>query len=198
MNKSDYPGAENQNKNQDKGFTVKEVASFLGETPNVIRNWFKELRTYIPHEKDSNGYNIYKREGIEQFKEIQALHRKQNWSIKQIEQYFFTGREAFKPDPEKSSGEMLAEEIRTLREEIAALREENQRMRDQQGKFNQALIEKIQQGFQQIERGSKERDVQLVNSLRESMENQRLIAAAREEEKQKEQKKGFWSRLLGT
>ncbi|MED4687935.1 hypothetical protein [Peribacillus frigoritolerans] len=39
-----------------------------------LENWFKELRQYIPHEKSEkgNGYNIYKSEGIERFKEIQA------------------------------------------------------------------------------------------------------------------------------
>ncbi|MET3322373.1 UNVERIFIED_ORG: transposase-like protein [Peribacillus simplex] len=51
MNKSENPGDEKQDENLDKGFTVKEVASFIDETPNVIRNWFKELRQYIPHEK---------------------------------------------------------------------------------------------------------------------------------------------------
>ena len=116
LDKSENPALENQNENLDKGFTVKEVANFLEETPNVIRNWFKDLREYIPHEKNSNGYNVYKREGIERFKEIQALHRCQNWSMKQIEHYFATGGESFKPEPEKTAGEMLAEEIRKLRE----------------------------------------------------------------------------------
>ena len=74
LNKSENPSDEKQVENLDKGFTVKEVASFIDETPNVIRNWFKELRQYIPHEKSEkgNGYNIYKSEGIERFKEIQA------------------------------------------------------------------------------------------------------------------------------
>ncbi|USK32100.1 hypothetical protein LIT25_15915 [Bacillus sp. F19] len=32
MNKSENPGADNQDENLDKGFTVKEVASFIDET----------------------------------------------------------------------------------------------------------------------------------------------------------------------
>ena len=75
MDKDKNQSRENLDENMDKGFTVKEVATYLEETPNVIRNWFKELRKYVPHEKNSNGYNIYKQEGIERFKEIQSLHR---------------------------------------------------------------------------------------------------------------------------
>jgi DNA-binding transcriptional MerR regulator len=101
--------------NQDKGFTVKEVANFIDETPNVIRNWFKELRQYIPHEKDNNGYNIYKSEGIDRFKEIKTLHREQNWIIKQIEHYFATGGESFKPEPEKISRGNVSRRIKSIK-----------------------------------------------------------------------------------
>lgn len=177
LNKSENPSEENYSENLDKGFTVKEVASFIDETPNVIRNWFKELRQYIPHEKNANGYNVYKQEGIERFKEIKALHREQNWSMRQIEHYFATGGESFKPEPEKTVGEMLAEEIRLLREEIQAVRMDNQEIKDQleqQKGFNQALIEQLQQ----YERGSLERHNNLTQSLKESMEQRKLIAAA--------------------
>lgn len=198
MDKSDYPGTENQ------GFTVKEVASFLDETPNVIRNWFKELREYIPHEKNSNGYNIYKREGVDRFKEIKALHRDQNWSMKQIEHYFATGGESFKPEPEKTVGEILADEIKLLRAELSALREENQALRENQEDFNKALIEQLQnfrmetaEQLQQLDRGSVERDKQLMQSLRETLQTNKLLAAAKEEENQNTQKKGFFARLLG-
>lgn len=201
LDKSENPALENQNENLDKGFTVKEVANFLGETPNVIRNWFKDLREYIPHEKNSNGYNVYKREGIERFKEIQALHRSQNWSMKQIEHYFATGGESFKPEPEKTAGEMLAEEIRKLREEIQALRLDNQDIKqelEQQRGFNQALIEQLHQ----YERGSLERHNKLTESLKETMEARKMIAAANEQGENQNpnldnQKKGFFARLFG-
>lgn len=197
MNKSENPGADHQGENLDKGFTVKEVASFIDETPNVIRNWFKELREYIPHEKNSNGYNVYKKEGMERFKEIQALHRQQNWSMKQIEHYFATGGESFKPEPEKTAGEMLAEEIRLLREEVKALRLDNQDIKEeleQQRGFNKALIEQLQQ----YERGSLERHNKLTESLKETMETKKLIAAAEQQpeadQKEPETKKGFFAR----
>lgn len=202
LNKSENPGSENPDKKLDKGFTVKEVASFIDETPAVIRNWFKELRQYIPHEKNDNDWNIYKREGIERFKEIQALHREQNWSMKQIEHYFATGGESFKPEPEKAAGEMLAEEIRALREELADLREENKEIKEylvNQEQFNKSLMERLHQA----ERGTLERDKLLMQSLKETMESKKQIAAANENQdinpdpNPDKQKKGFFARFFG-
>lgn len=207
LNKSENLSDEKQAENLDKGFTVKEVASFIDETPNVIRNWFKELRQYIPHEKSDkgNGYNIYKREGIERFKEIQALHREQNWSMKQIEHYFATGGESFKPEPEKKAGELIAEELKAIREEMAALREENKQMKEQldnQETFNKEFVIP---GIQQIKgevssiRGSIERDKELDESNRVAKEAKQLIAAANEnpDTNLDKQKKGFFARLFG-
>ena len=198
MDKNENPAPQNQSENLDKGFTVKEVASFLDETPNVIRNWFKELRDYIPHEKDSNGYNLYKKEGIERFKEIKKLHREQGWSMKQIESYLVTGGEFVKPEPEKTTGELLAEELRLMREELKALRLDNQEIKDQleqQKGFNQALIEQLKQS----DRASLERHNHLTASLKESMEERKLIAAAIENQDKNldKQKKGLFARLLG-
>lgn len=198
LNKSENQSEEKYNENLDKGFTVKEVASFIDETPNVIRNWFKELRQYIPHVKNDNGYNVYKREGIERFKEIQALHREQNWSMKQIEHYFATDGESFKPEPEKKAGEMIAEELKAMREELAALREENQEIKthlENQENFNKALVEQLQK----FERGSVERDDQLTKAIKEAKEQKKLIAAANEnpDTNPDKQKKGFFARLIG-
>ncbi|WP_298469890.1 MerR family transcriptional regulator [uncultured Psychrobacillus sp.] len=198
MNKSENQSEEKCDINLDKGFTVKEVASFIDETPNVIRNWFKELRQYIPHVKNGNGYNVYKREGIERFKEIQALHREQNWSMKQIEHYFATGGESFKPEPEKKAGEMIAEELKAMREELAVLREENQEIKthlENQENFNKALLEQLQK----FERGSVERDDQLTKAIKEAQEQKKLIAAANEnpDTNPDKQKKGFFARLIG-
>ncbi|CAH0317872.1 hypothetical protein SRABI96_05313 [Peribacillus sp. Bi96] len=198
MNKSENQGEEKHDINLDKGFTVKEVASFIDETPNVIRNWFKELRQYIPHVKNGNGYNVYKRDGIERFKEIQALHREQNWSMKQIEHYFATDGESFKPEPEKKAGEMIAEELKAMREELAVLREENQEIKlylENQENFNKALVEQLQK----FERGSIERDDQLTKAIKEAKEQKKLIAAANEnpDTNPDTQKKGFFARLIG-
>ncbi|MFE4525769.1 hypothetical protein ACFRCQ_27395 [Cytobacillus firmus] len=85
--------------------------------------------------------------------------------------------------------------VEELMRKLDALAEENKEIKEhlkKQESFNKALVEQLQQ----FDRGSKERHNQLTQSLRESMENQKLIAAAAEEQK-KEQKKGFFARLLG-
>ncbi|WP_299833694.1 hypothetical protein [uncultured Metabacillus sp.] len=85
--------------------------------------------------------------------------------------------------------------VKKLMKKLDALAEENKEIKEhlkKQESFNKALVEQLQQ----FDRGSKERHNQLTQSLRESMENQKLIAAAAEEQK-KEQKKGFFARLLG-
>jgi hypothetical protein len=90
---------------------------------------------------------------------------------------------------------MLVEELRALRQEVAALREENHDIKEhlkRQEQFNKILVEQLQQNFQQIERGSLERHKQLTQSLKESMEYRKLLAAVIEEENQKTKRKGLF------
>ena len=85
--------------------------------------------------------------------------------MKQIEHYFATDGESFKPEPEKKAGEMIAEDLKTIREELSALREENQEIKihlKNQEDFNKALVEQLQK----FERGSVERDDQLTKLLK--------------------------------
>lgn len=184
VHKNNYSGGKKVEQNLDKGFTIKEVANFINETPNIVRNWFKELRNYIPHEKDSNGYNLFFKEGIERFQEIKTLHRDQKYSMKQIEHYFFTGGETFKVEPPKDSGELIAEQLKTMQQEITDLKEHIKK----QEQFNKALVDQLQK----MDRNSLERHNQLTQSLKESLESQKMIAASEEEKKEK--KKGFFSR----
>lgn len=192
MDKSNNLGEVNQSKNLNSEFTVKEVSNIIGETPNVVRNWMKELRDYIPLKKNQSGYNVFDNEAIERVKEIKSLHRSQNWSIKQIEHYFATGGEAFKPEPEKATGEVIAEELRTLREVITLLREDN----DRQKEFNQALLKRLDE----VNRHNEERHKLLTDSLRKTLETRKLLAATVEQEDKKldnQNKKGFFSRFFG-
>ncbi|MBU8757585.1 MerR family transcriptional regulator [Priestia megaterium] len=176
-------------------FTIKEAANIIGETPNVVRNWMKELRDYIPHKKDaSNGYTKFDKAGMERLKEIRSLHREQNWSIKQIENYFATGGESFKPEPKKATGEVIADELKELKEEIKLLREHN----EQQQQFNMALIKKLDEVSNRNEEHYKRFD----ETARSLLETKKMLAVADDVSKNhskdlgKSGLKGFLSRLF--
>ncbi|WP_046181053.1 MerR family transcriptional regulator [Domibacillus tundrae] len=191
MDKSIYQGDKNLDNNQGKTeFTVKEVATLLNESPNVIRNWMKELREHIPLTKNESGYNVFSHEALEKMKSIKQMHRQQNYSIKQINHYFATGGESFQPLPEKGPDEMLAEELQKMREAIQFLREDAKKQQE----FNQALVEKLDEQQTYIDSKLEARDRQLMQALKETQEAKKLML--QEKAEQAEKKKGFFSRFF--
>lgn len=171
----------------EKLLTVKEVANLLEETPNVIRNWLKDLKMYIPTTKNESGYNVFGSEAIKVLKEIQHLHRERNYSVKQIEHYFFTGGESYKPISEKSFDEKFADEINELKNQIKSLQEHN----NKQDEFNKSLISKLEEQSKYIDDRLNKRDQLLMESIRQLQEAKALAAPTKEE------KKGFFARLFG-
>lgn len=202
MNNNENLGEVIPGKNMDIELTVKEAANIIDETSNVLRNWFKELRDYIPHEKNKSGYNVFNQKSIERLREIKSLHRNQNWSMKQIEHYYATGGEAFKPEPEKTTGEVIAEELRALREEMRHLREDNQYLKeahDKQKEFNQVLVKKLDEQDQR----TKEYYARFDENIRLMQDTKKLLAATKEDQGEnhsnnmdKPDKKGFFTRLF--
>ena len=202
MNNNENSGQEMQGKNLDIELTVKEAANIIDETSNVLRNWFKELRDYIPHEKNKSGYNVFNQKSIERLREIKSLHRDQNWSMKQIEHYYATGGEAFKPEPEKTTGEVIAEELRTLREEMQHLRKDNQYLKeahDKQKEFNQVLVKKLDEHEQR----TREYYARFDENIRLMQDTKKLLAAAKEDQGENHSenldntnKKSFFARLF--
>jgi DNA-binding transcriptional MerR regulator len=202
MNNNENLGEGMPGKNMDIELTVKEAANIIDETSNVLRNWFKELRDYIPHEKNKSGYNVFNQKSIERLREIKSLHRDQNWSMKQIEHYYATGGEAFKPEPEKTTGEVIAEELRALREEMRHLREDNQYLKeahDKQKEFNQVLVKKLDEQDQR----TKEYYARFDENIRLMQDTKKLLAATKEDQGEnhsnnmdKPDKKGFFMRLF--
>lgn len=182
MDKSEYLGGENPGY---KDMTVKEVALYIDESPNVVRNWMKELRVYIPLEKNESGYNVFNEKALETMKVIKQLHRSQNYSIRQIEHYFATGGESIKPVPSKEVGEILAEELKELRNEVSRLREYSEK----QEEFNKLLIEQLQKQQEYIDNKLEKRDQQLLETIREVQETKSLTASNKQ--------KSFWGRFFG-
>ncbi|TKD65707.1 DUF3967 domain-containing protein [Pseudalkalibacillus hwajinpoensis] len=157
--------------------TVKELANLIEETPNIVRNWIKDLKEYIPLNKNEAGYNVFDADAIEKMKLIKHLHRERNYSIKQIEHYFATGGEAYTLAPQKGADELLAEELNELREQIKNLEDYNKK----QEEFNRALIEKLDNQGEYIDKKLDNRDKLLMESIREIQETKELIAASDKE-----------------
>lgn len=187
MDTSKKPSDETTNKNMDNVLlSVKEAATAIEETPNVVRNWIKQLRAYIPLKKDSNGYNLFDHEALETLMLIKELHRNRGYSVKQIEHYLATGGEIPKPPQIE---EKLGEDINEMKQQLQELMKQN----EQQSHFNEALIKKLDEQNQYIEKRLNERDKMLMESLRTTLEQTKQIAASREEGTKK---KGLFNRLF--
>lgn len=192
MDKNQNLGIDEDNKKLDKRLlTVKETANLLDETPNVVRNWMQELRTYIPLQKNEAGYNLFSPEAIEVMKQIKQLHRQQNYSIRQIQHYLATGGEAYQLIPEKKAEEILAEELQDMKKEIQELREYSIK----QTEFNEKLAEKLNQQHEYIKSSLESRDQKLLETMNEMQESKKEAIAT--EETDKADQKGFFARLFG-
>lgn len=167
------------NNNLNHELTVKQVANIIEETPNVVRNWIKELKMYIPIKKNASGYNVFDQEALEVMKEIKRMHRERNYSIKQIEHYFATGGKGYTPIPEKSVEDEFNETLQDIQNRLNTLQEDNK----QQLEFNQALLKKLDDQQKYIENRLEERDELLLRGIRGLQETKSLEAAAEEEKK---------------
>lgn len=177
-------------KPSEKLLTVKETANMIEETPSVVRNWMKDLKPYIPLQKNESGYNVFNQEAIEIMKRIKQMHREQNYSIKQIEHYLATGGEAYQPVPEKGTGVVLAEELKEMRQEMAELKEYSRK----QTEFNQQLIERLNQQHDYIKSN--------IESMRQNQENKQAMLESESthshsQDEAKIEKKGSFSKWLG-
>ncbi|WP_375143435.1 MerR family transcriptional regulator [Domibacillus sp. A3M-37] len=91
--------SENLSENlEDMRLTVKEAANYVNESPGVVRNWLRELKSYIPTMQGDNGYHYFDQRALERLMLIRQLNRDQHYSIKQIEYYFATGEIPVKPE----------------------------------------------------------------------------------------------------
>ncbi|EMI11253.1 hypothetical protein [Anoxybacillus gonensis] len=84
----------------------------------------------------------------------------------------------------KQESDRYNDDIKSLKEMIT-----------QQNELLKEFMIRLDQQQKYIEESLKKRDELLMQSLKESMETRKMIAAAKEEDEKKQ--KGFWSRLFG-
>lgn len=159
--------------------TVKEAAKAIGESPYVLRNWMRELKTHIPTIQGENGYNYFDEKALERIKLIQEMNRDRGYSIKQIEYHLATNGEYIKPEPMPDASDKLMEEINKLHEKM-----------ERQEEFNKLLVQKLEEQSQYIDSSLKKRDQHLLETMKEMQTTKQETAASQES------KKGFFSRLF--
>lgn len=192
VNKTENSRTSNVEEHLDIEWTFKETAIMINETPSILRNWFKELKDYIPHRKNQSGYNVFNKESLERLKEIKSLIRDQNWSVKQIEHYYATGGEYFKPEPDDQVGKVIAEEMRLMREQMQRMQEDNQYFREafeNQREFNQVLV-------QQLEEQNKRYFQKFDENMRALQETKKLMIEEQEAQNKEQKKDSFFARLF--
>ncbi|WP_070874381.1 helix-turn-helix domain-containing protein [Bacillus sp. UMB0893] len=172
--------------------TVKEVAKHINESPGVIRNWMRELKTHIPTIQGENGYHYFDRPALERLLLIRKLSRDQNYSIKQIEYHFASGGKDIKPEPTPEASEVILKDLKDIKEQL-----------DLQREFNEVLVQQLKKQQMHMENQQKyitdslnKRDEQLMLAFRESQQARQETAAASQETPDTKQKKGFFSRFF--
>jgi len=184
MSESENQGLTNMGENQsDPSLTVKEAAQHIDESPHVLRNWMRELKSHIHTIKGENGYHYFNKEAIERLLLIQKLTREQGYSLKQIEYYLATGEDPLKPEQEPEKENKLETDLQELKDSFK-----------KQEQFNQALLQKLEEQNQYINESIKQRDQRLLQTMTEILETKKQIAS--NEEKQEENKKGFLKKLF--
>lgn len=166
--------------------TVKQAAKYVNENPGVIRNWLRELKSYIPTIQGENGYHYFNQSALERLLLVKKLSREQNYSIKQIEYHLATGGEILKPEQTPEASEKILKDLSVIIEKL-----------EMQDQFNQVLVQQLKQQQQHMDHQSKE-----IKDYREKNEEIRLIAYNETQKNQQEaaatsQKKGFFARLFG-
>lgn len=174
MNQTEDQRTENLD---DLRLTVKEAAKHIQESPGVVRNWMRELKSHIPTIQGENGYHYFDQPALEKLILIRQLNRDQNYSIKQIDYYFSNGETRIQPESVHVVSNDIREDLKTIVDRL-----------ELQQQFNQALVTKLDEQQQYIKDSLIKRDQMLLESLKASQEARKAEVNNR--------KKGFFGRIF--
>ena len=169
----------------DLRLTVKQAAKYVNENPGVIRNWLRELKSFIPTIQGDNGYHYFNQSALERLLLVKQLSREQNYSIKQIEYHLATGGKDLKPEPTPEASEIILKDLSIIKNKL-----------ELQEQFNQVLVKQLEKQQQHMDHQSKN-----FKDYIEKHEELRLIAYNESQKNQQEaaatsQKKSFFARLF--
>lgn len=186
LNSEDKPAESLDENIEDILLTVKEAAKYVKESPGVIRNWMRELKTHIPTIQGDNGYHYFDRPALERLLLIRQLNREQNYSIKQIEYHFATGG-VLNSEPTPEASELILQDLQGIKDQL-----------EHQRKFNETLVQQLKKQQQHMDHQQK----YITDSL--TKRDEQLLLAFQETQQQKEEvavtathvKKGFFSKFF--
>lgn len=186
----------------ERAYTTKEISLTLDIGTSTLRKWCIALEEngYQFIRNEQNGRSFIESDLIA-LKHFKHLVQKENFKLDNAAKIVtskYNGRalpiESPPVLPEPKESERDNERSNELLEELLERANKQEEFNQEIVRFNRELMQRLDDQQNYIEERLNKRDEMLMQSLKESMETRKLIAAAKEEE---ERKKGFWARLFG-
>jgi DNA-binding transcriptional MerR regulator len=167
-----------------------DVCTLLGIKESTLRKYALILKDagYEFHVNDKGQRGYFEKDviALKRFMEIKQSH---DMTLEQAAEAVMAwvqqSNVAVRVMEKKQESERYNDDIKVLKEMVS-----------QQNELLKELMMRLDQQQKYIEESLKKRDELLIQSLKESVETRKMIAAAKEEE-EKAKKKGFWTRLFG-
>ncbi|WP_445493006.1 MerR family transcriptional regulator [Niallia sp. 03133] len=118
--------------------SVKEAAEYIKESPGVVRNWLRELKSHIPTIVGNHGYRYFDKEGLEMLLVVQKLRREQNLSLSQIEDELSSSKQPSIISHQDAT-ERILQDLNTIKEQL-----------ELQVNFNQVLVQQLKKQQEHI------------------------------------------------
>jgi len=123
--------------------SVKEAAEYIEESPGVVRNWLRELKTQIPTIVGKHGYRYFDQSGLDVLKQVQKLRKDENLSLAEIAEKLSPADESqpLLPLPSNSdTAERILADLNTIKEQL-----------ELQVNFNQVLVQQLKKQQEHID-----------------------------------------------
>jgi DNA-binding transcriptional MerR regulator len=179
-----------------ENYSTKDIANMTDIAESTVRKYalLLEGHGYV-FNRNISGYRVFTKQDVDvflEFKNVSKGEKSVEEAAKIIADKYIakpnTNDESTSDDTQSGQGlerDMLADLIK----KVDVLTD----MNEKQNKFNEELLKRLEQQQKYIDTRLNDRDQMLMESLRQSQETQKLLAAAHEEEN----KKGFWNKLFG-
>ncbi|MED1205877.1 hypothetical protein [Heyndrickxia acidicola] len=173
-------------------YSTKDIGNILDIADSTVRKYCQLLeKSGYQFTRSENGYRLFFERDLRALSEFKNLSKdgiQVDEIAKKIVSASGTG------DPQSPKTKVSDDMLLNLMETVQTLQKQNETLLEHseiQARFNEELVKRLDQQQKYIDNKLSERDKLLTDSLKESMETRKLIAAAKEEKKS-----GFFARLF--